>query len=85
MIFQININIILIVLSCQNYTLISRRQTIAHATKTDIDMTDYPSKKTMARQIAALLPVFLLGMLVSACNGSDSEAERLLSHAVLLL
>lgn len=75
MIFQININIILIVLSCQNYTLISRRQTIAHATKTDIDMTDYPSKKTMARQIAALLPVFLLGMLVSACNGSDSEAK----------
>ena len=43
--------------------------------KTDIDMTDYPSKKTMARQIAALLPVFLLGMLVSACNGSDSEAK----------
>lgn len=38
-------------------------------------MTDYPSKKTMARQIAALLPVFLLGMLVSACNGSDSEAK----------
>lgn len=75
MIFQININIILIVLSCQNYTLISRRQTIAHATKTDIEMTDYPSKKTMARQIAALLPVFLLGMLVSACNGSDSEAK----------
>ena len=38
-------------------------------------MTDYPSKKTMARQIAALLPMFLLGMLVSACNGSDSEAK----------
>lgn len=38
-------------------------------------MTDYPSKKTMMRQIAALLPVFLLGMLVSACNGSDSETK----------
>ena len=75
MIFQFNINIITIVLISRNYTLLSQHQTIACATKTDIDMTDYPSKKTMARQIAALLPMFLLGMLVSACNGSDSEAK----------
>ena len=75
MIFQLNINIITIELISRNYTLLSQHQTIACATKTDIDMTDYPSKKTMARQIAALLPVFLLGMLVSACNGSDSEAK----------
>ena len=75
MIFQLNINIIAIIPVCRNYTLLSQHQTIACATKTDIDMTDYPSKKTMARQIAALLPVFLLGMLVSACNGSDSEAK----------
>lgn len=75
MIFQFNINIITIVLISRNYTLLSQHQIIACATKTDIDMTDYPSKKTMARQIAALLPMFLLGMLVSACNGSDSEAK----------
>ena len=75
MIFQLNINIIAIIPVCRNYTLLSQYQTIACATKTDIDMTDYPSKKTMMRQIAALLPVFLLGMLVSACNGSDSEAK----------
>ena len=75
MIFQLNINIITIELISRNYTLLSQHQTIACATKTDIDMTDYPSKKTMARQIAALLPVFLLGMLVSACNGSDSETK----------
>ena len=72
MIFQININIILIVLSCQNYTLISRHQTIAHARKTDIDMTDYPSKKTMLRQIAALLPALLLALSLSACKDGDS-------------
>ena len=71
MIFQININIIPIVLSCQNYTLISRRQTIAHARKTDIDMTDYPSKKTMLRQIAALLPALLLALSLSACKDGD--------------
>lgn len=75
MIFQLNINIIAIIPVCRNYTLLSQHQTIAYATKTDIDMTDYPSKKTMMRQIAALLPVFLLGMLVSACNGSDSETK----------
>lgn len=72
MIFQININIIPIVLSCQNYTLISRRQTIAHARKTDIDMNDYPSKKTMLRQIAALLPALLLALSLSACKDGDS-------------
>ena len=75
MIFQLNINIIAIIPVCRNYTLLSQHQTIAYATETDIDMTDYPSKKTMMRQIAALLPVFLLGMLVSACNGSDSETK----------
>lgn len=75
MIFQININIISIVLSYQNYTLISRRQTIAHARKTDIDMTDYPSKKTMLRQIAALLPAWILALSLSACKGGDSGAK----------
>ena len=68
MIFQININIIPIALSYHNYTLISRRQTIAHARKTDIDMNDYPSKKTMLRQIAALLPALLLALSLSACK-----------------
>ena len=75
MIFQININIISIVLSYQNYTLISRRQTIAHARKTDIDMTDYPSKKTMLRQIAALLPAWILALSLFACKGGDPGAK----------
>lgn len=75
MIFQININIITIVLSCQNNTLISRHQTIAHARKTDIDMTDYPSKKTMLRQIAALLPALLLALSLSACKDGDSGTK----------
>ncbi|MCF0257267.1 MAG: hypothetical protein HUK10_13460, partial [Bacteroides heparinolyticus] len=75
MIFQISINVILIVLLYRYYTLISRRQTIAHARKTDIDMTDYPSKKTMLRQIAALLPVLLLALSLSACEGGDSGTK----------
>ena len=72
MIFQINTNVVSIVLSYQNYTLISRHQTIAHARKTDIDMNDYPSKKTMLRQIAALLPTLLLALSLSACKDGDS-------------
>lgn len=35
-------------------------------------MTDYPSKKTMLRQIAALLPALLLALSLSACKDGDS-------------
>ena len=71
MIFQINININAIILLSQNYTLISQRQTITRVRKTDIDMTNYPSKKTMLRQIAALLPVLILVLSVSACKDGN--------------
>lgn len=76
MIFQISINIILIILLYQGYTLILQRQTIAHARKTDIDMTDYPSKKTMLRQIAALLPVMILALSVSACKDGNFVTKK---------
>lgn len=75
MIFQININMVLIALLYRDYTLISRHQTTAHARKTDIDMTDYPSKKTMLRQLAALLPVLILALSLSACKGGDSGTK----------
>ncbi|WP_289197937.1 hypothetical protein [Bacteroides acidifaciens] len=35
-------------------------------------MNDYPSKKTMLRQIAALLPTLLLALSLSACKDGDS-------------
>ncbi len=38
-------------------------------------MTDYPSKTTMLRQIAALLPVFMLVLSVSACKDGNSGAN----------
>lgn len=76
MIFQISINIILIILLYQGYTLILQRQTIAHARKTDIDMTDYPLKKTMLRQIAALLPVMILALSVSACKDGNFVTKK---------
>lgn len=75
MIFQININVTQIVLLYRNYTLISRHQTITLARKTDIDMNDYPSKKTKLRQIFVLLPVFILVLSFSACSDGTSGTK----------
>lgn len=43
--------------------------------KTDIDMTDYPSKTTRLRQIAALLPAVVLALSVSGCKGDAPKTE----------
>lgn len=39
-------------------------------------MTDYPSKKTMLRQIAALLPVLILALSVSACKDGNFVTKK---------